>query len=386
MDKCFETHTYALDIFKKNMNEIIAKYSDTGRKIVMFGTSIIAEIIVEYLNNTPLDVSFIVDNDVKRQGKEVYGKIVYSPEKLKDNYNDNYLIFIASSYQDEMISQIESYGYMMNKHIIKVIDLPELMSDYSYVDRSKMTALNATQIRKVLLGILDNLDKCCEKHGLRYYLSSGTALGAIRHEGFIPWDDDVDVFMPVEDFIALTTILESDKNYGVVSQFNSDNYLGWGSGYIVDRHTICDINKFPIQLTTGQEIDLFPLYGLPDDPDEMKVYIKRAKQLETKCLIALQDEDRVMAIKEFNEFLLSYKYDECNKVGNILMPYFLKDVFDKDIFGKGVKKKFENLELRMPDRWDEYLTQVYGNYMELPPIEKRVGQHFFNTYYTRKDR
>lgn len=381
MDKYFEIHTYALNIFKKNMSEIIAKYSDAGRKIVMFGTSIIAEIIVEYLKNTALDISFIVDNDKKGHGEEVYGKTVYSPEKLKEDYNSNYLIFIASSYQDEMISQLESYGYKMNEHIIKVIDLPELMSDYSYVDRSGYVQLTREQVKESQLGILNKIETCSEKFGIKYYLQSGTALGAVRHGGYIPWDDDVDVFIPIDDYLRMIDILKDDNDYGIISQFNTDCYFGWGFGYMIDKNTICDINKFPIQLTSGQSIDLFPLYGLPEDKEEFDVYVKKAKRLEVRCLTALSEKDRKKAIDEFNQFLLSYKYSECSKVGNILMPLFLKDVYDKTIFGDGVYAKFENLRLRIPEQYDKYLTHMYGNYMELPPEDKRVGEHFYHTYY-----
>lgn len=379
--KYFQIHKYALDIFNKNIKELIDKYSDKKRECIMFGSSIIAEMIIKKLENTSLDVAFIIDNAKSRQGMIVYGKEVSAPDRIKKEYKDNYLILIASSFQDEMIQQLEEYGYNINEHIYKVVDFPKLMSDYSYVDRSELHQLNRVEVRNIQLGILQKIDECATKYGIKYYLSSGTVLGAIRHGGYIPWDDDVDVFVPIDDYLSLIRILEKDERYKIVSQFNTDYYFGWGFGYMIDTTTICDINKFPIQLTTGQSIDLFPLYGIPDDVEEKNFYINRVKELENKCLLALGDKERVTAIEEMNKFLLGYDYNSCRLVGNVLMPFFVKDIFDKEIFGEGVEKKFENLSLRVPRDYDTYLKQLYGDYMKLPPKEKQKGEHFYHTYY-----
>lgn len=379
----FEIHKYAFNIFNQNIEELLKKYKDGNRKCIMFGTSIIAEMIVDKLKDTVLDISFIIDNAKMRQGMTVYGKKVYAPEKLNEEFNDDYLILIASGFQNEMITQLENYGYEYGKHIIKVIDLPELMSDYSYVDRSGLHKLSRDEVKDVQLGILQKLKECSIKYNIKYYLHAGTALGAIRHKGYIPWDDDVDVFIPIDDYLKLIKILEEDEQYKIISQFNTDCYFGWGFGYMVDCNTICDVNKFPIQVTTGQSIDLFPLYGIPDDEEEKSYYIKRAKELENNCLIAVEDNERIKAINELNEFLLKYKYDECKLIGNVLMPFFVKDIFKKEMFGDGVEKQFENLQLMVPTEYDAYLKQMYGDYMQLPPEEKRVGEHFYHTYYNK---
>lgn len=384
-NKYFTIHKYALNIFNRNIKDLIERFNNSGRTCIMFGTSIIAEMIVNKLGDTPLDVDFIIDNAVSRQGMVVYGKKVYSPEFIKENFDDKYLILIASSYQEEMIAQLNDYGYVENKHIVKVIDLPELMEDYSYVDRTGLYKLSRDEIKDVQLGILSKIKECSKRYGIRYYLSSGTALGAVRHGGYIPWDDDVDVFLPIDDYLKLISILEKDDNYKIISQFNTDYYFGWGFGYMVDCNTICDINKFPIQLTTGQSIDLFPLYGIPDDALEKEIYIQKVKELENKCLVAIEDRERITAIKELNGFLLKYNYNDCKLVGNVLMPFFVKDVFPKNIFEEGVEKQFENLQLQVPKEYDFYLKQIYGDYMKLPPEEKRKGEHFYHTYYANKE-
>lgn len=377
----FQIHKYALNIFLNNIDTLISKYKGTKKECIMFGTSIIAEMVVDQLKDTELKISFIIDNAKSRQGMEVYGKKIYAPERLKAEYNDNYLILIASSFQDEMIKQLESYGYMYGKHIVKIIDLPELMNDYSYVDRTGLHRLSQDEVKKVQLNILKKLKECSIEYGIRYYLHAGTALGAVRHKGYIPWDDDVDVFVPIDDYLKLIHILENDKRYKIISQFNTDYYYGWGFGYMIDCNTICDVNKFPIQISLGQSIDLFPLYGIPEDEREKDIYINTVKNLESKCLISIKDEDRINAINKLNKFLLNYNYNECKLVGNVLMPAFVNDIYEKDILGNGLEMQFENLLLNIPEKYDLFLKQLYGDYMQLPPVEKRKGEHFYHTYF-----
>ena len=138
-DKYFTIHKYALNILKKNLKEILEKNINSDRKIIMFSTNIIAGMVVNYFEKTELNIEFVVDNAKERQGMSFFGKTVYSPEILKKEFNEQYLILIASSFQDEMIKQLEGYGYEIGTHIIKVIDLPELMNDYSYVNINNQT-------------------------------------------------------------------------------------------------------------------------------------------------------------------------------------------------------------------------------------------------------
>ena len=378
-EQYYTIYNIALKKYNEALKEFLYKYIRSGKRCIAFSTNIISEMTINYLKNTPLDVEFIVDNGVDNQGKEIYGKRVFSPKILKERFDDSYIILIASSFQNEMIAQLEEYGYKMNEHIIKLIDLPELMSDYSHVNRSNMKIMTREEIKESQIGILKALKKYSEQYGLKYYLGYGTALGAVRHGGYIPWDDDVDILIPINDLIKLIKILEKDDRYKIISQFNTDYYYGWGFGYMVDCNTICDINKFPVQLSTGQSVDIFPLYGLPDLESDRKQYIKEVERLEGKCVVnAFDDDARIKAIKEFNEYLLSFDYEKSSYVGNV--DFRETAIYNKKIFGNGIIRKFEGIEFNIPYEYDEYLSKIYGNYMQLPPIGKRKGEHFYHTY------
>ena len=116
MEKTYFTiHRYALDIFKKNLKEIHNQYINSGRRLVMFSTNVIAGMTVNYFKKTELNIEFVVDNSKARQGTKFFDKTVYSPDYLNENYDENYLILIASSFQNEMIEQLEKYGYKYGK-------------------------------------------------------------------------------------------------------------------------------------------------------------------------------------------------------------------------------------------------------------------------------
>jgi len=91
--------------------------------------------------------------------------------------------------------------------------------------------------------------------------------------------------------------------------------------------------------------------------------------------------NRINAINKLNKFLLNYNYNECKLVGNVLMPAFVNDIYEKDILGNGLEMQFENLLLNIPEKYDLFLKQLYGDYMQLPPVEKRKGEHFYHTYF-----
>lgn len=378
-EQYYTIYNIALKKYNEALKEFLYKYIRSGKRCIAFSTNIISEMTINYLKNTPLDVEFIVDNGVDNQGKEIYGKRVFSPKVLKERFDDSYIILIASSFQNEMITQLEEYGYKMNEHIIKLIDLPELMSDYSHVNRSGMKVMTREEIKASQIGILKALKEYSERYRLRYYLGYGTALGAVRHGGYIPWDDDVDILIPINDLIKLIKILEKDDRYKIISQFNTDYYYGWGFGYMVDCNTICDINKFPVQLSTGQSVDIFPLYGLPATEYDRALFIKEVEKLESDCIINFADDAaRIKSIKKFNELLMKFDYNECEIVGNV--PFYKDLVYDKKMFGEGIEMKFEETDFKIPSDYDEYLKQTYGDYMKLPPKEKQKGEHFYHTY------
>lgn len=257
-------------------------------------------------------------------------------------------------------------------------------------------------VQKEALKILLAFRDICEKNGLNYYISGGTFLGAVRHGGFIPWDDDVDVAMPRKDFNRFLEIVEKELPEGYsINHFTRDH----SSMYYVPK-----IENSKIQLISriAREekkiplwIDIFPLDGLPDNPLIRKIHCFRLLCLRGEYKLAFFDqlvnyknknrpwyENAVISVakkvnigKLFDSYkvfckldkvLSRYDFYESTDIMNFMGSYKFRSIMNREeIYKDGAVYLFEGYEFNAPKEYDIYLKQIYGDYMKLPPEEKR---------------
>jgi lipopolysaccharide cholinephosphotransferase len=244
-----------------------------------------------------------------------------------------------------------------------------------------------------MLEILDEFVRICEENNLIYFLTAGTLLGAVRHKGFIPWDDDIDVAMPRNDYEKFLDICEKniDTNYYALSHRCPVNtfyhYKGFVkyckkntmvaqnhirdpkdySGIFIDIWPFDNCAQFLIPLQTNFFAFALKLYRLKTHEDVPQSRIKRVLGKLICCFISLQ----------FSKKLLKKSYSFFNKFETKYISFFSgccgykKETKKRDtIFPLG-KLPFEGKEYYVPGNYDAYLKHHYGNYMELPPIEQR---------------
>lgn len=376
----YKRYSRATDILYNRLQELVEKEKFVDKKVYMFGTSKIATMIISFLKKKGVTFAGIIDNDISRQGFIVEEIKVYSPEIL-NVYDSEVVVLIASSYQNEMITQLQEMGYDIGTNIVKVIDLPELMENYSFVDRTNYQEMPAKEIRVRQLEIMKYLKQVCDKNNIDYYLAYGTLLGAVRHGGFIPWDDDIDIYIKGEDIDQLAELINQSDRYEFITCRNCDGYYDQIS-LMVDKTTVVDFNQFPLQVTTGISIDIFPLYGLPALPQEVEKYVATLKKLETEKWNFLYDSEKCQkATLEIDSFIRSYDFEQAEYTGFFLSPYFTKDYMKKDFFATKEYLMFEGESFCVPGQYKEILKVIYGDYMKLPPMEKRGGRHYYKVYY-----
>lgn len=264
---------------------------------------------------------------------------------------------------------------------------------------TEITSLKETQ--KILTNLLAEFDKLCQKYDLKYSIVFGTLLGAIRHQGFIPWDNDIDVAMPREDYEKLLSLKYNDGRYEVKSYRYSKKYH-----YIFSKFS--DNNTFIEEPENdGQDlglwIDIFPFdyidtnyyeKNLETIDKKMKTYPKlyskfgpninkKNSELEFKKVLAkyahkivLPFANNILSI--FEKHIISLKGDMC-------VLYFhnfsgIKTSFLKSEWNNLTRVKFENIEVTAFKNYDKILKNQFGDYMTLPPKDERVS-HQLKAYY-----
>lgn len=261
-----------------------------------------------------------------------------------------------------------------------------------------MKKINETELKKVQLEILDVVDDFCKKNHINYWLDAGTLLGCIRHKGYIPWDDDIDIGMLREDYNKfLLTFNEQNNRYRVISnELSFDCYYPYAK--VLDTNTVLyEPDESGIKLSIN--IDVFVYDNAPDNPIECK------KMYDKRDLYTLLNAGQFKVfspkslIKKFAKQMLYYfglffpkgyfskqivrnskKYEDkkCNFVGNFTS--FTRFICNKRVFDSFIIGIFEGKEYSIPVGYDEWLSSFYGDYMKLPPVEKRVSHHKFIAY------
>lgn len=245
----------------------------------------------------------------------------------------------------------------------------------------------------------------CDEHGLRYYAIGGTLLGAVRHKGFIPWDDDVDVAMPRNDYDKLISLVTSGETIG--EDFTVEC---WQAGDKIQSYfaKICPV-KVEIQeevleetsFRKGYLVDIIPLDGTPEGGLARKIYYAKVMWLRFLCGTANvytgivtsrpKWEQRVLRIvrmlrlyrclsvekiyRKMERLFRRQKSETAMFAGTVMGAYKTKEIVPRTYFGTTYDEyslwEFEGLQIRGPKEWDAYLTHMYGDYMTLPPESER---------------
>lgn len=255
-----------------------------------------------------------------------------------------------------------------------------------------MSENHIKNLQKVELEILLEVNRICKKHNIRYFLVAGTLLGAIRHKGFIPWDDDIDICIPIEDYRKFCKVTKKELNKKYFLQNHTTDFTGmWFSKIRKNDTTAIEIGLESKLHHQGIWIDVFPLIGVKDDKEwikNLKSKVLPAKKLINKKIGIMDDMDKNPILKILN-YLIPMKIlrlivSSIYRV-SFKSPYVFKHcyylwasasispMFESEWFSESCEVEFEGHMLPAPKEWDKYLTTEYGDYMTPPPPEKRNG-------------
>lgn len=257
------------------------------------------------------------------------------------------------------------------------------------------------EIQSTILNIFKEVADVCKELGLRYFAIGGTAIGAVRHGGFIPWDDDLDIAMPVQDYARFLSEAQSYlPEYLEIRTFEEMEHNQNVFAKVVDLRTT---NIEPVEIGypdsyKGVYVDVMPMSGIPAGASQRlftgKVALYGALAYGLPWRIGDRSTlkhkvayfatlpfrpflDVRSVLRRWSDLLASYPYGSTEYVGYTWWPKVSRLVFPYEWFETSVSMPFEDTTICMPCGYDEYLTKQFGDYMQLPPESQRITHNGF---------
>lgn len=260
-----------------------------------------------------------------------------------------------------------------------------------------MKEISIEESKKIQIEILNDIDTFCRRNNLKYSLAYGTLIGAVRHKGFIPWDDDIDIIMPRQDYDKF--MREYRNPIYKVLNYQTDARCHTVFAEVYDDRTYLIHGRHIL----GVFVDIFSIDGFPVD-SQLESYcaefIKKQKAVVRKRSIYKNSKEKIKEyasyiirnilyprkrstyIAEFESLYSSHKIDDSPNSGYVEYGCdWHKEVMPSYIFKDYIELPFEGKNYMCIRHYHEYLSRIYGDYMQLPPEDQRVGHHAFKTYW-----
>lgn len=273
-----------------------------------------------------------------------------------------------------------------------------------------MKLMTLQEIQSVSLDIMKHVHKFCDEHNIKYSLGYGSLIGAIRHRGFIPWDDDVDIVMMREDFDRFCQIYQDSPDYKLFSCSRGNMYATCAR--------VCDMKRTLVETgsplftePTGLWIDIFPLDSVDDDYSIFLSKIEDIKDIHNKIFLARSSRQK-LRLKDIShprtfirQVLNYFKRGQCNlwdlvskqdslcrsfalsesgMMSMLVFPAYIdRDFSPKHVFSEVIDAPFEDTSFKIMKGYDEWLTIIYGDYMTPPSDNKAKRGHTVHKYYWR---
>ncbi len=264
-----------------------------------------------------------------------------------------------------------------------------------------MKQLTVDEMKAIQLEILDVVMKFCDEHEIKCWLDGGTLIGTIRHKGYIPWDDDIDLGMLRPDYEKFMKLFNKENTRYKFVCYELDENFYQAFGKVLDTQTVLyEPDEKGTKLAVY--VDIFTYDNVPDEKeiiDDMfrkrnKYYIcnvarqarifqrPKGNFLRRLCVYALRSVVRIFPKNYFVRKIIMnskrYVNAETRLIGNFLGV--ARMTCDKRVFNSLIDGEFEGKTYKIPVGYDEYLREFYGDYMQLPPEEKRVSTHIFKAF------
>lgn len=386
-------HNYCNEIYAE-LEKIYDQKKCSEKNIIILGFNVIAKTIASFFEHNKVRSLTIVDN--QNCGQYFYGKRVIKVSEIADFKIED--VIVINTYTNIILKE----KILSDKPKLAetdILDMSYLTWDYleedlaaDYVEKE----ITLGEAHDEMLKILKDFHAFCEKYEITYFLDFGTLLGAIRHKGFIPWDDDVDISMPIKDYERFCRLYSKYGKYYFDSIENPESsYQTLHSlSKIKSSEIVTEYYHYPILALTGVCVEIFPLCAYPSDEEGQFAFQKEFEEFgnEWKANVVIPygsdnfNRDKYLAMyDDMQKMLRRYSYGD---TGSVSPAYFAvpnksaseNRAIPQEYYSKAILVDFEGEKFYVPEQYDALLKIWYGDYMKLPPKEKMVPHNLRKTY------
>lgn len=387
--------TKGMNAIEKPLSQIYLR-----KKLVLFGAGVYFDFFLKKYGER-YKPEYVIDNARDKWGTDKDGITIQSPEILRKEEPEKILVVICSKNYQDMLKQIQDMGdydyrLLLCRNEIALLEETRLSEG---IGRNKFVL---DKVHEIGYEMLKEFDQVCRAHGVQYFLNYGSCLGAVRHKGFIPWDNDVDVCMTRENYEKLVPWADefSDMcrfvppdDLGRKKYFDCVPRLNYKKAYILMDKDACryyenhnnriDLDMFLIDKTYDtfkgrfQRLELAVLYGLMNAYRHESAFFDYSRSMRMANAV-LRRIGRFLSLNWLRKRVdrVAKRFDNDPEA-----PYYfisncalckLKLLFPADIFSKAIDVPFEDMMAPVPAGYEEFLRLIFGDYMQLPPEEERV--------------
>lgn len=261
-----------------------------------------------------------------------------------------------------------------------------------------MEKIDVEKMKEIQINILKHVDRFCRENNIKYWIDFGTLLGAVRHKGYIPWDDDIDISMLREDYMKFMELFNKTNSKYKFSCYELDKNCCLPYGKVLDTSTIL----YEPNSKTGRKssifIDVFVYDKIPNDVSIAQKMYKKYKQYKKLNNLQMNKSFYIKEKEKYNfirypfhlmlqllpkRFFVKRNINLMKKYNNYNTDYIIvtDKVVNRELLNTFIELDFEEKKFMAPKEYDAWLKNIFGDYMKLPPIEKQVSHHRFEAYY-----